>query len=302
MIVMESNTSKNSDWFDSTEYPFESKYLQIGPHRMHYVDEGSGPTILFVHGTPTWSFLYRKQIQALSKHFRCVAMDHIGFGLSDKPEQADYSPEWHSQNLEKLVEALQLKEITLVVHDFGGPIGLSFAIRRPERISKVVLLNTFLWETASNPAARKVDKIVRSALGRFLYLRMNASPKLLLRSAFTDKRKLTKAIHRHYTDVFPNKSSRFGLLKMAENLVGSSDWYDRQWQQLDRIASKPFLIVWGMKDSFIGPDYLKIWEDKLSNVKDVIRLPEAGHFVQEEAAGELTHAVEQFCFGDTQPH
>ncbi len=269
---------------------------------MHYIDEGSGPTILFVHGTPTWSFLYRKQIQALSKQFRCVAIDHIGFGLSEKPEDALYSPEWHSQNLEKLVEALQLKDITLVVHDFGGPIGLSFAIRRPELISKVVLLNTFLWETASNPAAQKVNRIVRSAFGRFLYLRMNASPKFLLKSAFADKKKLTKSIHRHYTNVFPDKKSRYGLLKLAENLVGSSDWYALQWQKMDRIAQKPFLIVWGMKDNFIGPDYLKAWEQRLENVQEVIRLQKVGHFVQEEAADELTNAVEQFCFGDTQPH
>jgi pimeloyl-ACP methyl ester carboxylesterase len=176
MNVMKPSKLKNAAWFDASEYPFESKYLQIGPHQMHYIDEGKGPTILFVHGTPTWSFLYRKQIKALSGSFRCVAMDHIGFGLSEKPEDALYSPEWHSQNLEKLVDTLKLKDITLVVHDFGGPIGLSFAIRRPDLVTKVVLLNTFLWETANNPAAQKVNRIVRSALGRFLYLRMNASP------------------------------------------------------------------------------------------------------------------------------
>ena len=292
---MKPSKLKNAAWFDASEYPFESKYLQIGPHQMHYIDEGKGPTILFVHGTPTWSFLYRKQIKALSGSFRCVAMDHIGFGLSEKPEDALYSPEWHSQNLEKLVDTLKLKDITLVVHDFGGPIGLSFAIRRPDLVTKVVLLNTFLWETANNPAAQKVNRIVRSALGRFLYLRMNASPKFLLKSAFADKRKLTKSIHRHYIHVFPDKKSRHGLLKLAENLVGSTEWYALQWQQMDRIAQKPFLIVWGMKDNFIGPDYLKAWEQRLENVREVVRLENVGHFVQEEGTESLTNAITKFC-------
>lgn len=286
---------KKAAWFDRNEYPFQSRQLTVGGHKMHYIDEGSGPTLLFVHGTPTWSFLYRKQIQALSTEFRCVALDHIGFGLSEKPEKAPYTPEWHSQNLEKLVDALQLRDITLIVHDFGGPIGLSFAIRRPELIAKVVLLNTFLWETASNPAAQKINRIIRSAFGRFLYLRMNVSPKLLLKSAFADKKKLTKAIHRHYIKVFPDKSSRHGLLGLAENLVGASDWYAAQWHQLDRIASKPFLVVWGMKDTFIGPDFLKVWEGRLKNVRQVIRLEEAGHFVQEEAPNELSQAITAFC-------
>jgi pimeloyl-ACP methyl ester carboxylesterase len=285
---------KNAAWFDAQEYPFEPHQFTIGSHKMHYVDVGTGPVVLLVHGTPAWSFLYRRQIKALSAHFRCIAVDHIGFGLSDKPAEAPYSPAWHSDNLEKLVDHLQLREITLVVHDFGGPIGLSMAIRRPERIDRIVLLNTWLWETASSPAAQKVDRIIRSALGRFLYLRMNASPKLLLKSAFADKRKLTKAIHRYYIKVFPDKASRHGLLGLARNLVGASDWYGAQWQQIDRIAEKPCLIFWGMQDQFIGPDYLARWEGRLRNVRQIIRAEAAGHFVQEEAGDELSQAIAAF--------
>lgn len=282
---------RTSAWFDALAYPFPSQEIQVGQHRLHYVDQGNGPVVLFVHGTPTWSFLYRAQMRALSPQFRCVAVDHIGFGLSDKPVDAPYSPEWHSHNLEKLVDHLGLKDITLVVHDFGGPIGLSFAIRRPELVQRVVLLNTWLWETAENPAAQRVDRIIRSPLGRFMYLRLNASPKLLLKRAFADKRKLTKALHRHYVRVFPTKASRHGLLRLAENLVGASAWYDAQWKALDRIAGKPFTIIWGMKDAFITPDYLQTWLKRLSNVQQVARLPEVGHFPQEEAPQEVTQAI-----------
>jgi pimeloyl-ACP methyl ester carboxylesterase len=294
MMLMNPLELKNADWFDAEAYPFQSRQFEVGGHTMHYIDEGGGPVILFVHGTPAWSFLYRAQIKALSSQFRCIAVDHIGFGLSDKPVDAPYTPEWHSQNLEKLVDHLQLRDFALVVHDFGGPIGLSMAIRRPEWVSKIVLLNTWLWETASNPAAQKVDRLIRSFLGRFLYLRMNASPKLLLKSAFADKKKLSKAIHRHYIKVFPDKNSRHGLLGLAYNLVGASDWYAAQWKQIDRISDKPFLVFWGMKDQFITPDYLHVWQGKLRNVKQLVRAETAGHFVQEEAGEELTAAILKF--------
>lgn len=291
---MKPSEIRNAPWFDAASYPFHSQSIDIDGHRLHYVDEGSGPAILFVHGTPAWSYLYRHQIMALSKTHRCIALDHIGFGLSDKPANAPYTPAWHSDNLEALVNHLGLRDITLVVHDFGGPIGLSFAIRRPELVARVVLCNTWLWETASNPAAQKVDRLVRSWLGRFLYLRMNASPKLLLKSAFADKSKLTKALHRHYILVFPDRDSRRGLLGLAESLVGSSDWYAAQWAQMDRIAHKPFLIFWGMRDKFITPDYLATWEKRLGNVRTCIRHATAGHFVQEEAGAELTEAMQRF--------
>lgn len=292
---MNAQKFRSASWFDPSSYPFPSKVHTINGHRMHYIDVGSGPTILFVHGTPTWSYLYRQQIAALSREYRCVAIDHIGFGMSDKPVDAPYTPEWHSRSLEQLVDTLGLKDFTLVVHDFGGPIGLSMAIRRPEWVSKVVLMNTFLWETASNPAALKVDRLIRSPLGRFLYLRMNASPKLLLKSAFADKRKLSKALHRHYIHVFPNRDSRFGLLGLAENLVGASDWYAAQWAQMDRIADKPFCIVWGMKDKFITPDHLEKWEARLKSIESVHRLSDVGHFVAEEGAAELTAAIKAFA-------
>ena len=132
---------------------------------MHYIDEGKGAPILFVHGTPVWSFLYRNQIKALAQTHRCIAPDHIGFGLSDKPENWDYKPASHAKNLIQLIKDLDLQNITLVVHDFGGPIGLGAALQLPDRIRQVVVMNTWLWETAHVPAAQKVDKILNSGNG-----------------------------------------------------------------------------------------------------------------------------------------
>src|SRR6185503_7254618 len=131
---------------------------------MHYVDVGTGPTVLLVHGTPTWSYLWRDLVADLSTDHRVIAMDHIGFGLSDKPAEWDYTPEAHARNVERLAAALGLEDVTLVVHDFGGPIGLALALDHPETVSRIVVLNTWMWEP--EPKLVRVGKLVASPLGK----------------------------------------------------------------------------------------------------------------------------------------
>ncbi|MEX0966042.1 MAG: alpha/beta fold hydrolase [Bacteroidia bacterium] len=286
------NTMQAQSWVDTVQYPFAHHYFQLEAGRMHYVDEGEGEVILFVHGTPTWSFLYRDMIRELSKSHRCIAIDHLGFGLSDKPQDFPGTPQAHARNLSAFIQALDLKDITLVVHDFGGPIGLSAAIAEPVRIKKIVLFNTWLWETASDPGARKVDKIVNSALGRFLYLRMNFSPKVLLKKGFADKANLTKNIHRQYLLPFPDKTSRYPLLRLAKSLVGASSWYQEQWELLHKISDKPWLLVWGTKDKFITTGYLEKWRTRLPEAR-IVEM-DCGHFVQEEMSGEAIIAMKDF--------
>jgi haloalkane dehalogenase len=116
------------EWLDKNEYPFTSRYFSVNGKSLHYIDEGQGPVLLFVHGTPSWSFDFRHVIQKLKTNYRCIAFDHIGFGLSDKPETYDYSIVNYVKTLNAFVTHLKLHDITLVVHDFGGPIGFSFAI------------------------------------------------------------------------------------------------------------------------------------------------------------------------------
>jgi haloalkane dehalogenase len=285
-------TVSNPTWLDTTMYPFESNYINLPAGKMYFVDEGMGEPILFVHGTPTWSFLYRNYIKELSANNRCIAPDHFGFGLSDKPTGFAGTPQAHSENLVHLVDSLGLDNITLIVHDFGGPIGLGFAIRKPEKIKRIVLFNTWLWETASNPEAQKVDKILNGPIGKFLYLNLNFSPKVLLKKAYHNKALLTKSVHRHYKKPFPNRQSRYGLLKIGQSLVGASDWYQEQWEQLDRIADKPFLVLWGMQDSFIKPEYLERWKARLPHAE--VHAFDCGHFVQEEAPVESLHLIQAF--------
>jgi len=279
-------------WVDTTLYPFNNNYVQLDAGKMHYVDEGQGDVILFVHGTPTWSFLYRDFIKSLSKNHRCIAIDHIGFGLSDKPKDFDGTPESHSKNLSAFIKKLNLKNITLVVHDFGGPIGLSSAIEQSDRIKQLVVFNTWLWETKSNPGAQKVDKILNGALGKFMYLNLNFSPKVLVKKAFYNKKQLTKSIHKHYIRPFPNKTSRWSLLNIGKALVGSSDWYETQWQNLNKIDQKRWLILWGTEDQFITTDYLDKWKKRLPQAK--VQTFKSGHFVQEEKTTQAIKAIKQF--------
>ena len=287
-----SSTAYSQSWVDTTLYPFENKFLRLEAGNMHYVDEGKGDIILFVHGTPTWSFLYRGFLKELSKNYRCIAIDHLGFGLSDKPKSASGTPEWHSQNLSEFIKKLNLQEITLVVHDFGGPIGLAAGIEHSERIKRVVLFNSWLWATKHDKQAQKIDRTINSWLGKFLYLNMNLSPRVLLKKGFANKKSLSKDIHKHYIKPFPDKNSRIPLLNLAKALVGSSDWYQDQWEKLDRLFDKDWLILWGINDEFITMEYLKKWQDRLPNNKT--KEFECGHFVQEEKTNESIKAITTF--------
>lgn len=278
------NTTTGTEWVNPTLYPFKNHYIQLDSGKMHYVDEGEGEVFLFVHGTPAWSFLYRQFITDLSKNYRCIAIDHLGFGLSDKPANFLGTPQAHSKNLTEFIQKMNLTDITLVVHDFGGPIGLGSAIANPTLFKKIILFNSWLWETKNEPAIRKADRILKSAMGRLLYLRLNFSPRVLMKKAFRDKKKLPGEVHRHYIRPFPDKKSRYALLHLGLSLAGSSDWYEELWTQLDRIRSVPWLIIWGTADPFITTAYLDKWRQNLPDA--TVRELDCGHFVQEERPQE----------------
>lgn len=281
-------------WIDRAEYPFTSHWMQLEAGRMHYLDEGSGPPVVLVHGTPVWSFLYRNLVKALAPTHRCIVPDHLGFGLSDKPEGWGYTPADHARNLQTLIERLGLRDITLVVHDFGGPIGLSYAVERPENVRRLVIFNTWMWSLRENREANQISRAMSGALGRFLYKRLNFSARYLIPIVGGDT-PLPKRIHRHYIDAAPDPQSRHAMWVCARELVGSSDWYDSLWQRRQRIAHLPALLLWGLKDRGVASGVFDLarWQGLFPGAQ-TITYPGAGHFVQEDAAAEVAGAVRGF--------
>jgi pimeloyl-ACP methyl ester carboxylesterase len=283
----------STHFLNRAEYPFTSHYFNINGQHLHYIDEGKGKTLLFVHGTPSWSFDFRYQIKALSKKYRCIALDHIGFGLSDKPKIYDYSTQNHALTLEKLIHYLGLQDITLLVHDFGGIIGFDYALKNPENISKIVVLNSWLWSAESEPEYQKIKPILRSPLLPFLYRHMNFSVQFILPNSFYNKKILSKEIKKQYTKPFANSSERNGTIAFAKSLLYDQSYFESLWQQVHALADKEVLFIWGMNDGVILPKYLEKFALSFPK-KYVVQLQACGHFPQEEKKVEVLEAIEQF--------
>jgi haloalkane dehalogenase len=282
-----------ADWIDGAEYPFESRYVTVAAGRLHYVDEGSGPPVVMVHGNPTWSFVYRNLIKRLRSEYRCVAMDHLGFGLSDKPKDWSYLPEDHTANLTALIDGLGLKKITLVVQDWGGPIGLAYAVAHPENVARIIIMNTWAWPVNGDPYYIAFSAFMGGPIGRMLIRRYNFFARTIMRQAFGDKRKLSAAAHDHYLRALAAPEDRRGCWTFPKQIIASTPWLRRLWNDLPMLREKPTLIVWGMKDIAFRKKELRRWESTLPQARS-IRLSSVGHFVQEESPDELAEAAVPF--------
>lgn len=279
-------------WVDRQRYPFTSRWLSIDDNELHYIDEGKGDVIMFVHGTPEWSFAYRDVVKALRDTFRCVAIDLLGFGLSDKAPGEFYTCAAHSERLEKFIKQLELKNITIVANDFGGSIAMRYVLDHPENIRKIVLSNTWMRSLKNEPHYARPARLIRTLLGKFLYVTLNAPVNTIMPAAYGDKKKLTKQNHQHYKHALPS-GSRKGPYGFGLEMSHANDWWQGLWDRLDTVRDKPFLIFWGLKDSFVLPAELNHWKLKLPAAHYII-FDDAGHFVQEEKPEEMAAAIRTF--------
>lgn len=289
------------------DYPFRPQYFQCPEGRVHYVDEGSGRAdpIVFIHGTPTWSYEWRHLMTALSPRWRCIAPDLLGFGHSERPLNFPYTPEAHSAVIRRVVEGLGLTRFTLVVHDFGGPIALPLALDLPTRVARLVVINSWMWGFGDDRQMQRRARIAASPLGRALYRWINFSQRVLLPGAYGDRKKLTPGIHRAYLDRFPDRDSReLVLFALARALNGSRAYYDALWARRAQLHRIPTLILWGMKDSAFQPRMLGTWRSALPEAR-IVELADAGHWPHEEVPGLVTTALEEFLTstppGTTEP-
>ena len=281
-------------WVDVNAYPFVPRSVRLPRESaMSYLDEGEGEPLLFVHGTPSWSFEWRHVIRALAKSHRCVAPDLLGFGLSDRPRDFSYTPEAHAREIDAFVEAIGLRDFTLVVHDFGGPIALPLALERREIVRRVVVLNSWMWSLGTDPAIARAARLLGGRFGRLLYERVNLSPRVIMPAAYADKRKLTRAIHEQYLAPFPDTWSRGTVLwTLARSLLASSAHYEKLWARRDRLRDLPVLLIWGMRDPSFTPTSLARWREAAPHAS-VVELS-VGHWPQEEAPEDVVKALRAF--------
>ncbi len=283
----------NTSWLNTKEYPFAHNYLTVVGGQLHYIDEGQGEVLLFVHGTPSWSFEFRNIIKHLSKNYRCIALDHIGFGLSDKPAGYDYSIQNHTATLLKLITHLQLNQFSMLVHDFGGIIGLAAAEQIPDKISKIIILNTWCRSIQDEPEYKKMKGILGSPLMPFLYRYFNFSAKYILPAAFGERSRLTPEVHQQYLKPFGNASERNGTVAFAKSLLRDQQYYESIGKMLSVLKNKPVLIIWGMKDAFITEKHL-LWMQEQFPAAEVVKYEDAGHFVLEEKSVVAGPVIEAF--------
>jgi haloalkane dehalogenase len=286
------STMEHPAWLDRTEWHWPGRKLALPDGQLHIVDEGIGPVVVLSHGTPTWSYDWRHVIRGLAPDHRVVALDHLGFGLSERPASASYTVAAHARRFgEAMAHLVPSGPVSLVVHDFGGPFALDWALEHVERLQHLALVNTWMWSFLDDARMAKRARMVQSGLFRLLYRHVNASLNLIMPSAYGDRRKLTRALHRHYTSVFPDAESRERVLyTLAVELLDASPFYEKLWQRRERHARVPMSILWGVKDTAFEPPVLDKWTATFPHAQ-VTRFSGAGHWPHEEEPAAFVAAL-----------
>jgi haloalkane dehalogenase len=275
--------------------------LEIGGLRYHYLDEGEGEPVVMVHGNPSWSFYYRRLVEALSSSHRTIVPDHIGCGFSDKPDDAhyDYTLESRVRDLETLLDRLGVDSgITLVVHDWGGMIGMTYAVRHPDRIARLVILNTAAFHLPAAKAFPWPLWVCRnSPLGAILVRGLNLFARGTARIGCMHH-PMPRAVRDAYSAPYDSWQHRVAIhrfvqdipLRPGDRCYGIVDGVERG---LSALVDTPMLIAWGMKDFVFDQHFLNEWERRFPKA-EVVRFPRAGHYILEDEADELVPRVQAF--------
>lgn len=277
-------------------YPFESHYLDLNGLCYHYLDEGQGETLLMLHGNPTWSFYYRNLVRALRGQYRCVAPDHMGCGLSDKPQDYDYTLSRHIDNLERLVEHLDLDNITLVVHDWGGAIGMGLAVRHPQKIKRIVVFNTAAFLSDRIPFSINLCRL--PWVGELAILQWNLFARMGLAWACKKRERMTAEVKRGYLAPYNCPENRIANLRFVQDIpmtpsVPSYALVEHIESQLGYFRDRPVLVVWGMKDFCFNESFLDRWKTYFPDA-EVHEVDEAGHYIVEDAYEDIIPWMIQF--------
>ncbi|HSO23100.1 MAG TPA: alpha/beta fold hydrolase [Chondromyces sp.] len=281
-------------------YPFSGQVLDLDGLRYHYLDEGHGEPVVAVHGNPTWSFYYRELVRALRADHRVVVPDHIGCGLSDKPgrDRYPYTLERRIADFGRLMDELRLEGLNLVVHDWGGMIGLAWAVQHPERVRRLVILNTAAFHLPQSKSFPWQLWAVRDTpLGPLLVRGLNAFARGAARVACT-RRRLPRAVRDAYCAPYDSWADRIAILRFVQDIpLGPSDRgygiVSDTASRLDVFRDRPVLICWGERDFVFDRHFLDEWR-RIYPQAEVHAFPDCGHYILEDAGDEIIPLVRDF--------
>ncbi len=278
------------------EYPFASHFLEIDGNRYHYLDEGEGEPLVFVHGNPTWSFAWRHLIRDLSDNYRVLAVDHLGCGMSDKPRDGNYTLAGHIGNFERFVEALDLSRITLLAHDWGGAIGMGTAARLPNRFARFVLFNTGAFRSQKIPFRIAVCRW--PILGPLAVRGWNLFAKMAIWMAVEKRDRMTKEVRRGYLAPYDSWANRIAVMRFVQDipLNKSHPSYNtlvEVEEGLAQFADSPMQLIWGLRDWCFTPEFLKEFQRRFPKAQTTA-FEDAGHYVFEDACELIPAVVRSF--------
>lgn len=274
----------------STDYPFEDHWLPYRDGRIHYLDEGRGVPVLLLHGNPTWSFLYRNVIKALRSECRLVAPDYPGFGFSKAPSRYRFTPQEQVRAVAALIEHLALENFVLVVQDWGGPIGLSYAIDRPQTIRGIVVMNSWAWR-ASIPQTLFSWVMGGWPLGYWLQTRRNFFARRIVPRGIWQERKKPQTVLDAYVKPFPTPAARYPTWVFPRHIRKSRRWLNELESRLSRLSNLPVQILWGRRDEpGFRPAEMRRWQRHLP-LHETELLEDASHFVQEDRPERVAAAI-----------
>ena len=295
----------SEDWTFGGTWPYEPRWFETRDGKLHYVDEGprDGKPIVMVHGNPTWGYLYRNFIPPLvGAGYRCIVPDHLGFGRSDKPDKPKlYQVPRHAERLDAFLESLDLHDATLVPQDWGGPIGFYWATRHPERIRALAILNTMAHRPPKKVKLPVPLHLFRApGVGEAMVKGLHGFVRgLVFNAGVVHRERMTEQVREAYLAPHPTYASRTSILVFPREIPSGpkgrvADFLGEVEEGLPRLKDKPTLICWAMKDLAFRPQYLeKGWLRDFPDA-EVMRIPDAGHYLQEDAYEKIVPRLLKF--------
>ena len=275
-------------------YPFKGKTLAIGDLNYHYLDEGKGHPVIMVHGNPTWSFFYREVIKSLRDDYRCIAVDHIGCGLSSKPQKYDYTLENHIKNIAHLIDTLKLDSFDLIIHDWGGAIGMGLACRFKNKVRRIIAMNTAAFTFPHIP--KRINVCRTPIFGKIAIQGFNLFAKAATK--MTTVKPLSKEVIEGFLYPYNNYNNRCAIYEFVQDIPLNEN--HRSWSALKSIeenlsdfSDEQFCFIWGTKDWCFDIKFLNHWKELFPKAQ-IHLYDDAGHYLLEDKGVEIIHNIKSF--------